>query len=349
VIKPLVGAALDGPGNAAVLQPLRHSMAGLAVGCGINPRYGRIDPYWMALACVDEALRNVVAVGGDPNQTAILDNFCWGDPRLPDRMAGLVRAAAGCYDAAVAFGTPYISGKDSLNNEYRDAAGNRVAIPPTLLISALAHVPDVRQCVTMDAKEPGNYIYLLGETRNELGGSHLTDLRLTIDDLRLGGVLADNQSPIANLPKVDLAAARRTFAALHGAMRAGLVRACHDLSEGGLAVAAAEMAIAGELGIQLGIEGVELRNSSTTTNESVILNAQRSILYSETPSRFLVEVAPANAAAFESAMAEVVLTRLGTVQASPQFVVRDGDDVLIDVSVADLKAAWQGGLEGSGL
>ena len=151
---------------------------GLALGCGINPRYGQIDPYWMALACVDEALRNVVAVGGDPRQTAILDNFCWGDPRQPDRMAGLVRAAAGCYDAALAFGTPFISGKDSLNNEYRDASGARTPIPPTLLITALAIVPDVRRAVTMDLKEPGNYVYLVGETRDELGGAHYDGLRI---------------------------------------------------------------------------------------------------------------------------------------------------------------------------
>ncbi|HEU5100298.1 MAG TPA: AIR synthase-related protein, partial [Roseiflexaceae bacterium] len=113
VVKPLVGAHCDGPGDAAVLQPVRTTTLGLALGCGINPRYGQIDPYWMALACVDEALRNIVAVGGDPRQAAILDNFCWGDPRQPDRMAGLTRAAAGCYDAALAFGTPFISGKDS--------------------------------------------------------------------------------------------------------------------------------------------------------------------------------------------------------------------------------------------
>jgi phosphoribosylformylglycinamidine synthase len=117
----------------------------------------------------------VVAVGGDPRQTAILDNFCWGDPRQPDRMAGLVRAAAGCYDAALAFGTPFISGKDSLNNEYRDASGARTPIPPTLLISALAIVPDVRRTVTIDLKEPGNHVYLVGETRDELGGSHYED------------------------------------------------------------------------------------------------------------------------------------------------------------------------------
>ncbi|NTU84029.1 MAG: phosphoribosylformylglycinamidine synthase subunit PurL, partial [Chloroflexales bacterium] len=205
VVKPLVGAQMDGPGDAAVLRPLPQSLEGIAIGNGVNPRYGRIDPYWMALAAVDEALRNVVAVGGDPGRTAILDNFCWGDPRQPDRMAGLVRAAAGCYDAAVAFGTPFISGKDSLNNEYRDATGARVAIPPTLLISAISHVPDVRRCVTMDLKEAGDALYVVGATRDELGGSHLA------------AVAGREPAASVEVPKVDLAAARAAFAALHGA------------------------------------------------------------------------------------------------------------------------------------
>ena len=183
VVKPLVGANVRWAGRrGGARSRCAAPRWGLALGCGINPRYGQIDPYWMALACVDEALRNVVAVGGDPRQTAILDNFCWGDPRQPDRMAGLARAAAGCYDAALAFGTPFISGKDSLNNEYRDAGGARTPIPPTLLITALALVPDVRRAVTMDLKEPGNYVYLVGETGMSWAAPHY---RLQIADCRL--------------------------------------------------------------------------------------------------------------------------------------------------------------------
>jgi phosphoribosylformylglycinamidine synthase len=324
VIKPLVGVHLDGPGDATVLQPLAHSNEGLALGNGVNARYGRIDPYWMALACVDEALRNVVAVGGDPARTAILDNFCWGDPRQPDRMAGLVRAAAGCHDAAVAFGTPFVSGKDSLNNEYRDANGERVAIPPTLLITALARVPDVTRCVTMDLKEPGNLIFLVGESRDELAGSHLAAV-LEPDPAR------DPFVATSDLPRVDLAAARQTFAALHGAIGAGLVRSCHDLSEGGLAVAAAEMAIAGDLGLELAL------NSALDPTVA---------LFSETPSRFLVEVTPTQDAAFVAAMDGVAVARLGVVTAARELLIRAGGRDLLRHDLATLRTAWQSGLDG---
>ncbi|MFV9506488.1 MAG: phosphoribosylformylglycinamidine synthase subunit PurL [Oscillochloridaceae bacterium umkhey_bin13] len=324
VIKPLVGANMDGPGNAAVLQPVATTTRGLALGCGLNPRYGRIDPYWMALAAVDEALRNVVAVGGDPGRTAILDNFCWGDPRQPDRMAGLVRAAAGCYDAAVAFGTPFISGKDSLNNEYRDEHGNRVAIPPTLLISALADVPDVRRCVTMDPKAPDEIVYLLGATRAELGGSHL-------------GAITGGDPLAGHVPQVDLAAARRTFAALHTAIQSGLVRACHDLSEGGLAVAAAEMVIAADLGLELDLDLLTADLDITTK------------LFSETPSRFLVTVAPEAVTAFEAVMAGVTMARVGQVTTAPNLELRSGSAQVLTLEGAVLRRAWQRGLDGLAL
>ena len=172
VVKPFVGSNNDGPSDAAVLRPPgTQGWRGVAIGCGINPHYGPLDPYAMAWAVVDEALRNVVAVGADPDRVALLDNFCWGDPSLPDRLGGLVRAALGCHDAALCYGAPFVSGKDSLNNEYVDAQGRRASIPPTLLISALGFVPDVRRAVTMDLKAPGDRLYVLGMTRAEPGGS----------------------------------------------------------------------------------------------------------------------------------------------------------------------------------
>jgi phosphoribosylformylglycinamidine synthase II len=332
VVKPLVGANCDGPGDAAVLQPLRSTTLGLALGCGINPRYGQLDPYWMALACIDEALRNVVAVGGDPRQTVILDNFCWGDPRQPDRMAGLTRAAAGCYDAALAFGTPFVSGKDSLNNEYRDANGARTPIPPTLLITALALVPDVRRAVTMDLKEPGNAVYLVGETRDELGGGHILDFGLPISDR--SSPKSKIQNPKSTVPKVDLETAPRIMAAVHMAINSGLVRACHDLSEGGLGVAAAEMAIAGALGLRL-----DLSAAPRTPG----LDDDATLLFAESPSRFLVELRPADALAFEAALAGLPCARIGEVTAAPELVIGGtAGGQALRADVVELKAAWQG-------
>src|ERR671912_1249127 len=166
--KPFVGPEDRGPADAAVLCPLVRSWRGLAVGCGINPWYGEIDPLPVALLAVDEALRNVVAVGADPARTAILDNFCWGNPHLPDRLGGLVRAAQGCHDAAVALRVPFISGKDSLFNEYRLADGSSRPIPGTLLISAIGIVPDTRYVTSMYLKRPGSLVYLFGVTGDDL-------------------------------------------------------------------------------------------------------------------------------------------------------------------------------------
>jgi phosphoribosylformylglycinamidine synthase subunit PurSL len=335
IVKPLVGAHCDGPSDAAVLQPLRSTTLGLALGCGINPRYGQIDPYWMALACIDEALRNVVAVGGDPRHAAILDNFCWGDPRQPDRMAGLARAAAGCYDAAVAFGTPFVSGKDSLNNEYRDANGTRTPIPPTLLITALALVPDVRRAVTMDLKAPGNYVYLVGETRDELGGAHYDERPRTNDEGQTALESAPSSLVIrpSSVPMVNLETAPKIMAAVHAAITAGLVRACHDLSEGGLGVAAAEMAFAGAFGLRLDLRAVPQTPGLDDTT----------LLFAESPSRFLIELRPQDAPAFEARLAGLPCARVGEVAAATELVIvgtAGGEALRADIG--ELKSAWQG-------
>ena len=203
-----------------------NSARGVALSAGIAPRYGEGDPYAMAWAAVDEAFRNLVAVGADPDQVALLDNFCWGSPTLPDRMGSLVRCVEGCYDAAIAYQTPFISGKDSLNNEYNDVDGTRHAIPGTLLISAMGIVPDVSRAVTAELKSAGDVLYLVGETRAEFGGTHYA----LINGLSGGAVPQ---------PKPD---ALDTLRALHQAISGGLVRACHDCAEGGVAVALAEMA-----------------------------------------------------------------------------------------------------------
>lgn len=325
VVKPLVGVQSDGPGDAAVLQPLASSRRGVALACGANTRQGALDPYAMALSVIDEALRNAVAVGADPACTAILDNFSWGNCEMPDRLGALVLAAEGCYDAARAFGTPFVSGKDSLNNEYR--VGERtLSIPPTLLVTALAQVPDVARCVTMDAKQAGNRVYLVGATRPELGGSlHLC----------LAG------KPGGTVPRVDLARAPRVLAALHAAIRDGHVVSCHDLSEGGLAVAAAEMAFAGGLGLALELARVPREGDFAG------LDLDSALLYSESTTRFLVEVAPASAPHFEAALAGLPCTAIGTVEASPRLAITGtGGRALLEVPVAELRRAFHSSFQG---
>ncbi|MBA4186605.1 MAG: phosphoribosylformylglycinamidine synthase subunit PurL [Planctomycetaceae bacterium] len=311
VVKPLVGVKNDGPSDAAVIMPVLGSWTGAAVGCGINPLFG--DPYWMGAAAIDEAMRNVVAVGADPKHTAILDNFCWGNVNDPEVLGSLVRTAEACRDVAIAFGTPFISGKDSLNNTYAGKHGERINIPHTLLVSALGRVPDVRNCVTMDLKEVGNHIYLIGTTKDEMAGSHLH-----LVTGRTGG----------GVPKVDLQLAPKIFAAVHAAISGGFVRACHDLSEGGLAVAIAEMAFAGGI-------GVDLTKLPGEFSDEVKL-------FSESCTRFLVEVKPEHAAAFEACFGRLPLTKIGTTVTEPRLRIAGADgEWLLWVKLADLKEAWQ--------
>ncbi len=313
VVKPLVGAASDGPGDAAVLQIRPDAMQGVAIGCGMAPQLSQFDPYWMGLVAIDEALRNIVAVGGDPRACTILDNFCWGDPRQPDRMGGLTRATAACYDAALAYGTPFISGKDSLNNEYRTATGQRIAIPGTLLISAMAYHPDIRHAQTSDLKQAGNALYVVGTTNNAMAGSHAC---------MVAGVpaRADWQ-----LPRVDLALAPRLMVQLHHAIHAGLTVACHDISEGGLAVAAAEMALAGRLGLHIDLDAVPSSSGDTVVR-----------LFSESPSRFLVEVPQVHQAAFSTLLADIPHAAIGQVNDSLHLTVMSHGQICIDSTVATL-------------
>jgi len=325
LIKPFVGIKDDGPSDAAVLKPweVRDSWVGLAIGCGFNPAYGQIDPYAMAVSAIDEAVRNVVSVGADPQRVAILDNFCWGNPSFPDRMGGLVRAAKGCYDGALHYGTPFISGKDSLNNEYTDGATEKqVAIPPSLLISAIGILPDVRRACTMDLKAAGNALYILGETRKELGGSYY---------YRLRGYVGNAAPGIA--PHGP-----RSARALHRAVAAGLVRACHDLSEGGLAVAAAEMALAGRLGATLSLAALPTDGAESPAEEW--------LLFSESNGRYLVEVSPADAPRLEALLEGTPYARIGLVTERPYLTVAgcaDGRE-LFALPVERLARAWRGHL-----
>jgi phosphoribosylformylglycinamidine (FGAM) synthase-like enzyme/phosphoribosylformylglycinamidine (FGAM) synthase PurS component len=215
VVKPLVGPRQVGPSDAAVVRPKLGSDRGVAIGCGLTPSV--LDPYDMAIAAIDEAVRNVVCVGADYNRLALLDNFCW--PSVDDEltMGTLVRACEACRDAARAFGIPFISGKDSLHNQFTDTeTGNVIRIPPTLLISAIGIVPDVRRCVTMDFKSRGRPVCLVVTRRAR-----------------------------------DLASLAATHQKMAEWIAAGHVAACHDVSDGGYAVTLAEMAIASGIGVTL--------------------------------------------------------------------------------------------------
>jgi phosphoribosylformylglycinamidine synthase len=318
IIKPLAGHRCDGPSDASVVVPKLGSSKGVAVSNGINVRFGMIDPYWMAGSCIDEALRQIVAVGGDVSKIAILDNFCWGNPDKPDRLGSLVRAAQGCYRFAKGFQVPFISGKDSLYNEYMQ--NNRsTAIPGTLLISAVGIIQDVNRCVTMDLKEAGNRLYCVGTTYPEMGGS----------------IYYESLNALGNaVPHVDLAANRRTYDALTQLTRKGWARSLHDCSEGGLAVALAEMAFSSGLGVTARVDRVPYQGEPR--NDFV--------LFSESNGRFVLEVRPEDQSKVERLLTrrEVDFAFIGTVEPTPEFVIYGFQEKpCINLFTKDMKTAWQ--------
>jgi len=309
VVKPLQGENHDGPGDASVIKPLRHSWGGIVVSNGMNPWYGKIDPYWMAASAIDEAVRNNVATGG--RRIALLDNFCWGNPEKPEVLGSLVKAANACYDTALGLGTPFISGKDSLYNESQ--AGG---VTPTLLISAVGIIPDIRKAVTMDLKRSDNYLYLAGETDKELGGSHYYMLK---------GFLGNS------VPRVNPEKAAEVFKGATSAIDGGVVKSCHDLSEGGLGVALAEMCFSGNFGAEVDLDKVsDLREDFA--------------LFSESNSRLLMEVAPEDAERVENIFSGLPLSRIGRTIEERKLQVFSGERKVMDVELGGLKEAWQSGV-----
>lgn len=304
VVKPLQA-------DAAVLKPLYNSWKGIAISNGFNPLYAKIDAYWMAASAIDEAIRNNIAVGG--RRIALLDNFSWGNPEKPDRLGSLVKAAKACYDIAKAYATPFISGKDSLYNESQLGQVN-----PTLLISALGIIPDVRKAVTMDLKSSNSYIYVLGFTYNELGGSHY---------YKINGYLGKN------VPKVRVNVGRKIFESLTKAIDQGLVLACHDLSEGGLAVACAEMSFSGKIGMEIFLENLPREKMR-----------EDYAIFSESNSRFIVEVAKSKSKNFEELFSELPFARIGRTSSKKELIIHGEKEERIRAELGVLENAWRHGI-----
>jgi phosphoribosylformylglycinamidine synthase len=303
--------------DAAVVTPLPigPGTPGAALAIGTNPAYGTIDPYRMAWANLDEAVRNVVAAGADPDRISILDNFSWGNPRIPDRLGSLIRCTQGCHDAAVAYGTPFISGKDSLNNEYTGIDGDKHTIPGTLVISSLGIVPDVTQTVTSDLKESGNDLVIIGVTGNHLGGSALA--------ARAGVGGGEAPEPVPAAPD--------GYRSLHLAIRRGLVQSCHDVSEGGIAVAVAEMAIGGGIGVRIDLAALPAAGPISGTAAA----------FSESSGRLLVEVRPGDTASLIETLGDYPIAKVGETM-SGDTIALIGNGIEINTSIEAATAAWRG-------
>ena len=300
----------SGPNDAAVLKPVPNSERGLVVSCGFNPSYGLIDTYWMAASAIDEAIRNNVAAGG--RRIALLDNFAWGNIDDPERLGSLVRAAEACYTFAKEYGTPFISGKDSLYNE--TPLGE---IAPTVVITALGIVPEISRCVSADFKQAGNAIYLVGETKSEFGGSEYFRLK------RLQG---------GSVPQVDGQSAASLYRTMNRVLDQPFVRSCHDISSGGLAVALAEMCFARTLGATVYLPEIEIGKQKLTSAE---------MLFSESNSRFVVEVQQGEDDKFGKMMKGFSFARIGSVSSNRLQIHDAAKKKIADLSVPDCYNAWK--------
>ena len=327
VVKPLTGIANDGPSDAAVVRPLADRFDGVVTAHGICPRFSDLDTYHMTANAIDEALRNYVSVGGNIDHVAGLDNFCWCDPvkseKTPDgeyKAAQLVRSNQALYEYCLAFGVPLISGKDSMKNDYQ-IGDTKISIPPTLLFSVIGKIDDVRQATTMDAKRAGDLVYLLGRTKDELGGSEYYALH---------GELG------ANVPKVDAQSAMNRYRSVNAAQKQGMIASCHDLSDGGLAVAVAETAFAGGFGVAVSLAQLDAPQGLSDAT----------LLFSESASRLLVTVRPEHQAAFESLFTGQSCRCIGEVTAFNELRITGSNGNPLAVStIDDLKTAWQAPLK----
>lgn len=315
VIKPFMA----GPSDGAVIKPFYNELEGLVIAHGICPKYVQ-DSYNMASLAFDEAIRNAIAVGAKFGYLACLDNFSWPDPIATDKnpdgvykLAQLVRSCIALYDYTTMYGVPIISGKDSMKNDYR-SQDKKYSIPPTLLMTVVGKIENVKKALTGEFKIPGDYIYVLGKTRDELGGSEYYKLFNGLGN---------------SIPKVYAQENIVLYKALSDAIEEGLVKSCHDISDGGIAVAFAECAFGGSVGADLDLA---LLIKETDKEDS--------LLFSESAGRFIVSIAENKLAEFEKAMSGTNFARIGRVRGDKRYIIRRGEEIVINSEIAELKACW---------
>ncbi|NTU74375.1 phosphoribosylformylglycinamidine synthase, partial [Candidatus Roizmanbacteria bacterium] len=298
----------------------------VALSQALYPRYSDVDTYHMAASSIDSSIRNLVCVGADPHKIALLDNFCWCSSTEPERLWQLKMAAKACYDYSVHFGAPFISGKDSMFNDFKgfDSEGNpvKVSIPPTLLISSISVMEDVAQAVSLDFKNPGDLIYLIGDTDDELGGSEYFAYRG--EQERGKPYIGDS------VPKVDAHHNLVTYEKVHKAIQTGLLSASISVGKGGLAVALARMSIGGGLGFSISL--AELGGTYTRSDYA---------LFSETQGRILVSIDPGDQSRFETIMNGVPYSLLGKVLKSKGVTIKDIEEELVKTTVDKLAKAYR--------
>jgi phosphoribosylformylglycinamidine synthase II len=313
VLKPFAGAG--SPSDGSVTRPLLSSKKAVVLGFGINPSFGKIDPYRMGASLIEESLRNLVSAGGNIENAVLLDNFCFGDTADESVFADLFETTRACHEYAKIFKTPFISGKDSLNNFYT-LKGKRISIPPSLLISSMSVIDDYKYAMTSNFKSENNYIILIGETKNELGGSELARI------LDIKGAV----------PEVDKEISYKTLKKITAGNREKLFLSIHDLSEGGLAVALSEMTFSNKIGCEIDISAI-----NKNLRDDILL-------FSESNSRFLVEVEEKNLKAVEKLLKDIPHYNIGKTKGS-SLVVKNKDKTLINIKVDETLKKWEGAVQ----
>ena len=351
--KPLTGVMRDAPSDGGVLKPLYDSWRGLAVAVGIAPRLSASDPGAMASAAVDEAYRGYIALGGEPGAAVALDNFCWPDPVESEAnpggariLGGLVRACTSLKDACLAYGLPLVSGKDSMKNDAL-AGGRRISVKPTLLVTVVGPVADLRKCPSTDFLEAGDLIYLVGaEGRASLGASIFERI---LDPGRGGASPSSSpdglHDPIDEICRCEPRALAAQYRALATAISGRLIRSAHDLSDGGLAAAVAESCLGGRIGAELRLDpAAERLKAAVGTAESSNLGESGlacRILFSEAPGRLLVSVRSEDRERFEATMAGAPLILIGRTVSALRLGASLGGRSVLDASLTDIEAAWK--------
>jgi phosphoribosylformylglycinamidine synthase len=325
VIKPLQGKGRIN-GEAAVIRPLLTSNKGVVVSQALYPRYSLIDTYRMAACSLDTAIRNCLAAGASLDKIALLDNFCWCSSEEPERLGQLKRAVKACYDYAVAYGTPFISGKDSMFNDFKGYDQNnnplKISVLPTLLISSLAVVEDIYRCLSLDLKSSGDQIFLLGETRKELAASEYYAYWCEKNHQNHWGSI---------LPEVQGVRNRRLYKVFDCCLKEGLIASAHSLGWGGLGISLVKSAMAGGLGVKVKLGQVT----------SFDLKPDQ-VLFSESQGRLLVSVAPSKVSRFARLMTGQSYSCIGEVTAISQLIIRDKQGKkIVDLPIKQLLNAYR--------
>lgn len=319
VLKPLAGASGDAPQDGSVIR-VEGTQQYAALSVAVLPEWGKTQPHLMGRACVDECVRQLIAMGANPERVAILDNFCMGNPDDPTELGALVETVKGMAITAEAYGAPFVSGKDSFYNYFKTEEGP-ISIPCTLLVSGFGVVEKLEHVVGASLRGTGNKLALVGQSSSGLSGSVFA--RMITQNAR-------DDVAFPNPPQFNEEDAFAAYERYHELVKRGIVLSAHDVSEGGLAVALAEMGFSGKAGVHVDLSAVPTVDGTPVAEH----------LFGETPGRIVFEIADKHVKIVEDAG----FTIIGETTEDGHLTIANGDQHLVHLPLSELKSIWQNGL-----